>query len=89
MNKLALAKTAINLVAGAGVGKIVKDVIAHHSSPESTYDKVVLYAGSAVIAMAAKDASKSYVNAKIDETVELRKRMQDKIEENQKATETE
>lgn len=71
MNKLEITKLVVNLVVGAGVGRIASEVIANNvSEPDKVIHKVTLVAGSVVIGAMAKDATKKYTSAKIDELAE-------------------
>jgi hypothetical protein len=55
---------------GAGVSKIVHDVIAQNTTPEKAIEKITVGAASVVIGMMAKDAAKEYVSTKIDRYAE-------------------
>jgi hypothetical protein len=81
LTKLDVTKIATNFVVGAGVSKIVKDIIVNNTHVETTNQKVVVFAGALVIGMMAKDATKSYTNAKIDSYVRLWEASQAKITE--------
>lgn len=70
MNKLDIVKKAVSFVVGAGVSKIVHDIIANNVQPEKTHEKVSVPVASVVIGMAAADATSSYTDAKIDEIAE-------------------
>lgn len=67
VNKFAVAKAAINLIAGAGVSKVTNDIIRNNTTVETTADSVLVWAGSVVIGMIAADAGSKTVNAKMDE----------------------
>ena len=67
MNKLNVVKTVVNFFVGAGTAKITHAVISNNVEPETTTDKVAVFAGSAALSGIAMDASKSYTSAKIDE----------------------
>lgn len=67
MNKLDVTKAVVNFVVGAGVTKIVNDIVANNTNPENIYQKVTVVSGAVVVGMMAKDASKVYTSAKIDE----------------------
>jgi uncharacterized membrane protein YebE (DUF533 family) len=71
MNQIDITKKAVGFVVGMGVGTIVKTIIATHVAPETTVQKVTVYAGATVIGAMAKDASKSYTDDQIDQAVEL------------------
>lgn len=66
MTKLELAKTAANIIVGAGTTKIVHQVIRNNTSPETVVDVATMMAGSFAIGGVVADASKSYTSAKID-----------------------
>lgn len=65
-NKLAIAKIAINFAAGAGVSKVVNDIIRNNVTIETTSDAAKVWIGSAVIGSMAADAGSKHVNAKVD-----------------------
>jgi hypothetical protein len=65
-NKLAIAKLVVNFAAGAGVSKVVNDIIRNNTTVETTNDTFKVWAGSVVIGSMAADAGSRHVNAKID-----------------------
>jgi hypothetical protein len=65
-DKVAIAKLVVNFTAGAGVSKIVNDIIKNNTTVESTTDAVKVWAGSIVIGSMAADAGSKHVNAKMD-----------------------
>lgn len=67
--KLALAKMAINLIAGAGVSKVVNDVIRNNTTLETPRDVAEVWVGSVVIGSMVADAGQKHVNAKLDKAV--------------------
>lgn len=70
IDKTRAAKFVARTVVGSGVGLIVKDIITNNTNlPEGRYQKVAVIAGSVVIGMMVKDASKAYVDSQIDDTV--------------------
>jgi hypothetical protein len=68
-NKLAIAKLAINFAAGAGVSKVVNDIIRNNTTVETTNDAFKVWTGSIVIGSMAADAGSKHVNAKVDAVV--------------------
>lgn len=69
MNKLDLAKTAVNFIVGAGVSKIASDIIRNNSKPQSVTDTITTVAGGFVLGSMVADAATKYVSTTIDETV--------------------
>lgn len=85
MSKLAATKFVVNFVVGAGVSKVVNEIIVNNThQPEKVIEKVTMFAGCAVLGMMAKDASKTYVSAKIDSTIESWNKSKQKIAEAKK-----
>ncbi len=84
MNKLDVTKNIVRFVVGAGVTKIVNDVISNNTNPEKVTEKVTIVAGGVVLGMMASDASKVYTSAKIDEYVAAWKNLKSKMDEVQK-----
>ena len=70
MTKLDIVKKAVSFVVGAGVSKIVHDIIANNVETEKIHHQVSVPVASVVIGMAAADATSSYTDAKIDEIAE-------------------
>lgn len=66
-DKFAIAKLVINLAAGAGVSKVVNDIISNNTTVETTADAVKVWTGSIVIGSMAADAGSKHVNAKVDQ----------------------
>lgn len=66
-DKIAIAKLVINLAAGAGVSKVVNDIISNNTTVETTADAVKVWTGSIVIGSMAADAGSKHVNAKVDQ----------------------
>lgn len=65
---LDLAKMAARYMIGAGTGKIVVAIIQNNiETPDNLYKKVQVVGAGIVIGMMAKDATKQYTDAKIDE----------------------
>lgn len=83
MNKLDIVKTAASITVGAGVSKIVHQIIDNNVNPEKAIEKIYVAAGAMTIGMMAKDASKTYVNAKIDSYAELVTKIKNKVNEAQ------
>lgn len=68
MEPLDLAKMAARYMIGAGTGKIVVAIIQNNiETPDNLYKKVQVVGAGIVIGMMAKDATKQYTDAKIDE----------------------
>lgn len=65
-DKYAIAKLVINFAAGAGVSKVVNDIIKNNTTVETTADAAKVWAGSVVIGSMAADAGSKHVNAKVD-----------------------
>lgn len=83
LDKLSLAKMAVNVTAGAGVSKVVNDVIRNNTTVETLPDAVKVTIGSVVIGSMIADAGSKHVNAKLDAVVnwwEERKQNADETE---------
>lgn len=65
-SKLEMIKFATNVIAGAGVSKVIKDIIANNTTVETTGDAIKVWTGSIVIGSMAADAGSKHVNAKVD-----------------------
>jgi hypothetical protein len=65
-----VTKTIVSWIVGAGVGKIIHAVINNNIEPETTTEKVTVPAAGFVAAMMAKDLTRQYTDAKIDEIAE-------------------
>lgn len=70
MKKIEIAKKLVSFVVGAGVTKIVHDIISNNVEIEKTHQAVSVPIASVVIGMAAADATSKYTDAKIDEIAE-------------------
>lgn len=66
VNKTAIARGIINLIAGAGVSKITNDVITNNTEVETTMDQILVGVGSIVFGMITADAGSRAVTAKFD-----------------------
>lgn len=71
MSKLSIAKLAINLITGAGISKIVNDIITTNTIIETTEDTVKVAVGSIVLGSMIADHASDHVNAKIDWVAEM------------------
>lgn len=70
MNKLDIAKLAVNFVVGAGVTKIVTGIIKNNTNPEKLTDVVAIYSGGAMLGAMVADKTKDYTSEKIDEVAD-------------------
>ena len=64
--KLDIAKTAVHYITGAGVGKVVHDIIANNTEPEDFAEKAQIVVGSAVIGSMVAERTAAHVEAKMD-----------------------
>lgn len=69
MKALEIAKFAASAVVGAGTSKIVHSIIDNNTEAEGAVDTVTIAAGSIVIGSMAADATKKYLDEKIDAAV--------------------
>lgn len=67
VKRLVILKGVVSWVTGAGVGTIVHAIIDNNVAVETRIQRITLPIASAVIAYAAKDASRQFTDAKIDE----------------------
>jgi hypothetical protein len=81
MNKLDIARGVVKFVVGAGASTISAKIIANHVQPENVIQKVTVTSGSVVIGMMVADASKKFVDTKIDEYVDAFRDMKKTIKE--------
>lgn len=66
MNALEITKTAASMVVGIGTSKIVHSIIDNNVVTVKTVDTITVAAGSLVLGSMAADATKKYLDAKID-----------------------
>jgi hypothetical protein len=69
MDKVQIAKRAINVVVGAGVTRIVAGIIANNTNPDKVTDKVAIAGASFVLGSMAAEATTGYTDARIDSIV--------------------
>lgn len=69
MKALEIAKYAASTVVGVGTSKIVHSIIDNNTEAEGAVDTVTIAAGSIVIGSMAADATKKYLDEKIDAAV--------------------
>lgn len=69
MNKLELTKNLAATVVGIGASTIVKAIIRNNVYTKSAVDIVTVAAATFVIGSMVTDATKKYLDAKIDEAV--------------------
>lgn len=69
MDKIEVTKKVISFAVGMGTGKIVNDIIKSNVTADKVIDQVTVVSAGVVIGSMAKDATKSYTDAKIDEIV--------------------
>lgn len=69
MKALEITKFAASAVVGAGTSKIVHSIINNNTDPETAVDTVTMAAGALVIGSMAADATKKYLDEKIDAAV--------------------
>ncbi len=78
MKKIEIAKKTITTIVSFGTAKIIKGIIENNVSIETTTDKVTVTAASAAIGGAVGELASDYTDAKIDEIVELVKKIKDR-----------
>jgi len=61
-----IAKPVVGFAVGAGIGQIVRGIVADSVPTDNAYQKVTVYAGQTVVSMAASDVARLYTDAKID-----------------------
>lgn len=66
MNALDFAKSAASMIVGIGTSKIVHSIIDNNVETAKAIDTVTVAAGSLVLGSMAADATKKYLDAKID-----------------------
>lgn len=60
------AKTAVNVIVGAGTSKIVKGIIENNTMPENAKDKAAILAATFVVGSMVSEATSKHTGAKID-----------------------
>jgi len=76
MTKIDILKQVVGFVVGAGVTRIVKSTIENNIEPEEKlHNKVAVTSASLVFGSMARDATKDYTDAKIDEAAEKLKKL--------------
>lgn len=71
INKLDLAKKAVNIVVGAGVSKIVHNFISNNTLPEQSLPaRAAIAVSSVVIGMMAREATERFTSDQIDKIAE-------------------
>lgn len=78
MNKLELTKNAASAVVGIGTTTIIKAIIRNNVYTRNAIDIVTIAAATFVIGSMATDATKKYLDAKIDEVVAWYNTIKDK-----------
>lgn len=63
------ARAAVQIVAGAGVSKVVSDVVKNNTTIKSSYDQVRILVGGTVLSTMALDLTHRHVDNKIDAAV--------------------
>lgn len=69
MNALEITKFAASAVVGVGTSKIVHSIIKNNTNAQTLLDTISLFAASYVIGSMAADATKKYLDEKIDDAV--------------------
>jgi hypothetical protein len=70
IDKLAILKTGVGMVVGAGVASIVNGFVLRVAPTETAVQKVLVFSGRVGISMLVSDKVKDHVNGKIDEAHE-------------------
>ena len=69
MNALEITKFAASTIVGVGTSKIVHSIIKNNTNAQTLLDTISLVAASYVIGSMAADATKKYLDEKIDDAV--------------------
>lgn len=64
-----VAKLAVNVLAGIGVTKVVKDIITNNTNVVTTADAVKVWSGGLVIGAIIMDSATKHVNDRMNELV--------------------
>lgn len=64
-----LVRVAVQLIAGAGVSKVVSDVVKNNTTVVSQFDQLRVLAGGAVLSTMAVDLANRHVDNKIDAAI--------------------
>jgi hypothetical protein len=73
----AAAKFAAKFVVASGVTKIVHDVVESNVTAETTFEKVQVWAGSAVLSIYASDKAWDHMEEKVNELQQTAASMKD------------
>lgn len=68
MDPLKITKEVVGFVVGAGVSKIVADVVANNVTQNTKLQKIVVYAGRIGIGMIVSEVVRAHVDKRIDDT---------------------
>jgi hypothetical protein len=69
-DKLTYAKVAVKFVAGAGVSKVVNDIISTNTVADDTTDKVKIAVGSLVLGSMIADAASNHVERRMNKVAD-------------------
>ncbi len=69
MKKIEFLKSAVGLISGIGVSKIIHGIISSTTPTDTRYQKATVAAGELVIGMIAGDLVRKHTDAKIDAAV--------------------
>lgn len=67
MNKIAVLKKAVTFVIGAGVTKIVNDIVANNVEIDKPYQNVTVPLASFAVGGVVADATSDYTDSMIDQ----------------------
>lgn len=68
-SKLGVAKFVASAIVGVGTGKIISKIVKDHVTPETIVDKIAVTAAVWALGGVVGEATKTYTNNMIDETV--------------------
>ena len=66
MQNLKFLKSAVNLLTGFGVSKILSDIVANNVASKTVLDKTTVFTAQIVLALIVSDVTQKYTDAKID-----------------------
>lgn len=69
IDKLALTKKIIHVTVGAGVSKVVNDIIENNTTVETPLDVVKVWIGSIMIGSMVADHGRKHLDTKLDKMV--------------------
>jgi hypothetical protein len=65
-DKIQIAKAVVKIVAGLGVSKITRDIIANNVNVENTWDQIQVISGTLVVTGMVAQKTGPYIDSSVD-----------------------